>query len=141
MFKRDDILQKAELKQAPFSVPEGYFDSLQGRVMQRVAQSSRQGRPHTVSFKRWWPAAAAACVALIAAVSLLLRTSLPSDATADADEELIETVSGFLDLKAESIADYSAGEEETFSQEAIIEYLAYTGISSEYLYEQLAEAE
>ena len=85
--------------------------------------------------------AAAACLTLIAAVSLLLWSPIRSEATADADDEYIETVSDLLDISAESIAEYSVDEEETFSQEAIIEYLAYNGISGEYLYEQLAEAE
>ena len=141
MFNSDDILQNKELKKAPFSVPEGYFDTLQDRIMQNVIQSGKQQGPRSVSLRRWWPVAAAACLTLIAAVSLLLWSPIRSEATADADDEYIETVSDLLDISAESIAEYSVDEEETFSQEAIIEYLAYNGISGEYLYEQLAEAE
>lgn len=143
MLKSDDILQNEELRKAPMTVPEGYFDTLGERVMQRVASSGKQ-QHSTVRFTpgKWWPAIAAACLAAIVAASLLLWTPLQPNATADADDEILNAIPEYLDLSAESIAEYASKEEaEDISQEAIIEYLAYNGVSGAYLYEQLAEAE
>lgn len=143
MYKSDDILQNDELKKTPFTVPEGYFDTLGERVMQRVATSGKQQHgTRRITLRKWWPAAAAACLAAIVAASLLLRSPLQPDTTARTDDDLLDAIPEYLDLSAESIADYAAeGETEDLSQEAIIEYLAYNGVSGAYLYEQLAEAE
>ena len=143
MLKSDDILQNEGLRKAPMTVPEGYFDTLGERVMQRVATSGKQ-QHGTVRFtpRKWWPAAVAACLAAIVAASLLLWQPLQPDATADADDEILDAIPEYLDLSAESIAEYAAEEEaEDISQDAIIEYLAYNGLGSAYLYEQLADAE
>lgn len=143
MLKSDDILQNDELKKTPFTVPEGYFESLGGRVMQRVATSGKQQHGALrLTLRKWWPAAAAACLAAIVAASLLLWSPLQTDVVADADEEILDDIPEYLGLTAESIEDYAAAEDtDDISQEAIIEYLAYNGLSEAYLYEQLAEAE
>ena len=110
MEKNNDILQREELKRAPLSVPEGYFESLPQRVAARIAAEKPQRR--TVALRRWWIAAAAACVAAVAILSIRLSPPAPeTTAAAEEDEELI------------------------------IEYLAYNGLSGEYLYEELSEAE
>jgi hypothetical protein len=125
------------------TVPEGYFDTLGERVMQRVATSGKQQHgTFRLTLRKWWPAAAAACLAAIVAASLLLWSPLQTEAIADADDEMLDAIPEYLDLSAESIAEYASEEEaEDISQEAIIEYLAYNGVSGAYLYEQLAEAE
>ena len=47
-----------------------------------------------------------------------------------------------MDIDERSLAEYGSEEElDDISQDAIIEYLAYNGLSGAYLYEQLAEAE
>ena len=111
MFETDDILQREDLKKAPLSVPEGYFDFLPERVMQRIAAGEKQPARRT-PLRKWWLAAAAACAVAVAALAIRL---------------------------APSAADTMAAAEE--DEELIIEYLAYNGLSGAYLYEELAEAE
>lgn len=143
MLNRDDILQSEELKKVPFTVPEGYFDTLGERVMQRVAASGKQQHgAMLVTLRKWWPAAAAACLAAIVAVSLMLWSPLQADAVAEADDEILEAIPEYLDLNVATIAEYSSEtESDDISQDAIVEYLAYNGLSEAYLYEQLADAE
>ena len=58
------------------------------------------------------------------------------------DESILETYSDLMDLDAMSVAELTESEEtDDISQDAIIDYLAYNGLSGAYLYEQLAEAE
>ena len=75
----NDIFDKEQLKQNPFKVPEGYFDSLNTRIMENVArQASAQKSEKPAQAKnvrmhvlRW--AAACACV-LVIGVSAVLFT-------------------------------------------------------------------
>ena len=138
MFEKDDILQREELKKAPLSVPEGYFDSLPERVMQRIAAGDKQPA-RRVPLRKWWMAAAAACAVAVLALAVRLSFSPVAETTAyEDDSEYIE----LMDIDERSLAEYGSEEEQDdISQDAIIEYLAYNGLSGAYLYEQLAEAE
>ncbi len=138
MFEKDDILQREELKKAPLSVPEGYFDSLPEKVMQRIAAGDKQPA-RRVHLAKWWIAAAAACAVAVAALAIRLSTVPTTEQTAyEDDAEYIE----LMDIDERSLAEYGSEEEQdAISQDAIIEYLAYNGLGSAYLYEQLAEAE
>jgi hypothetical protein len=138
MFEKDDILQREELKKAPLSVPEGYFDSLPERVMQRIAAGDKQPA-RRVPLRKWWMAAAAACAVTVAALAIRLTNAPVTEQTAyEDDAEYIE----LMDIDERSLAEYGSEEEQDdISQDAIIEYLAYNGLGSAYLYEQLAEAE
>ncbi|MBQ9582811.1 MAG: hypothetical protein IJR25_00595 [Bacteroidales bacterium] len=137
MFETDDILQRAELKKGAFSVPEGYFDSLEERVMQRIGEKKPAGR--RTPLPKWWISAAAACAVALLALSIRFYITPGTDATAyDDDSGYIE----LMDVSSRTLAEYEQeGEPEDISQDAIIEYLAYNGIGSAYLYEQLAGAE
>ena len=139
MFEKDDILQREELKKAPLSVPEGYFDSLPERVMQRIAAGGKQSGARRVHLAKWWMAAAAACAVAVLALAIRLSTAPTTEQTAyEDDAEYIE----LMDIDERSLAEYGSEEEQDdISQDAIIEYLAYNGLSGAYLYEQLAEAE
>lgn len=143
MLNRDDILQDEALKKAPLTVPEGYFDTLGERVMQRVAASGKQQHgAKRVTLRKWWPAAAAACLAAIVAAGLMLWTPLQPDTVAEAEDEMLEAIPDYLDLNVATLAEYSSEtDSDDISQDAIVEYLAYNGLSEAYLYEQLAEAE
>ena len=80
----NDIFDKEQLKQNPFKVPEGYFDSLNTRIMENVArQASAQKNEKPAQAKnvrmhvlRW--AAACACV-LVIGVSAVLFTFKDTD--------------------------------------------------------------
>ena len=137
MFEKDDILQREELKKGAFSVPEGYFDSLEERVMQRIGDNRPAGRRTPLA--KWWIAAAAACAVAVLALAVRLSFSPAAEATADTEDAgYIE----LLDVSSRTLAEYEQDDEQDeISQDAIIEYLAYNGLGSAYLYEQLAEAE
>ena len=137
MFEKDDILQREELKKGAFSVPEGYFDSLEERVMQRIGENRPAGRRTPLA--RWWIAAAAACA--VAVLALAVRLSLPQEPAQTAYEDDAEYLE-LMDVSSRTLAEYEeTAEADDISQDAIIEYLAYNGLGSAYLYEQLAEAE
>ena len=142
MDNKGDILKRDEFKKPAYTVPEGYFDTLSERVMQRVASGSKQTSGRTVRLNRWWMAAAAACVAAVVLFAVRFSTPSQSDMTAMEEEEIImENYPELMDLSAMSVAELTEREEaDDISQEAIIEYLAYNGLSAAYLYEQLAEA-
>lgn len=138
MLEKDDILQREELKKAPLSVPEGYFDSLPERVMQRIATGDKQP-VRRVPLRKWWMAAAAACAVAVLALAVRLSFSPVAETTAyEDDSEYIE----LMDVSSRTLAEYEQeDDQDAISQDAIIEYLAYNGLGSAYLYEQLAEAE
>ena len=73
----NNILDKKQLEQSPFRVPEGYFDTLNTRIMDKVAkQASAQKDEKPVKAKkvhmhvlRW--AAACACVLIVGASAVI----------------------------------------------------------------------
>lgn len=138
MVEKDDILQREDLKKAPLSVPEGYFDSLPEKVMQRIAAGDKQP-VRRVPLRKWWIAAAAACAVAVLALAVRLSTAPTTEQTAyEDDAEYIE----LMDIDERSLAEYGSEEEQdAISQDAIIEYLAYNGLGGAYLYELLAGAE
>ena len=139
MFEKDDILQREELKKAPLSVPEGYFDSLPEMVMQRIAAAGDKQPARRVPLRKWWIAAAAACAVAVLALAVRLSFSPVAETTAyEDDSEYIE----LMDVSSRTLVEYDQeDDQDAISQDAIIEYLAYNGLGSAYLYEQLAEAE
>ena len=80
----NDIFDKEQLKQNPFKVPAGYFDSLNTRIMENVARqasaqkSEKPAQTQNVRMHvlRW--AAACACV-LVIGVSAVLFTFKDTD--------------------------------------------------------------
>ena len=143
MDNKSDILQREEFKRPAYTVPDGYFETLSERVMQRVASDGKQNAGRTVRLNRWWIVAAAACVAAVVLFAVRFSTPQNGAMTAMEDDEIIlETYPDLMDLSAQTIAEMDEEEEtDDISQDAIIEYLAYNGLSGAYLYEQLAEAE
>lgn len=73
----NNILDKKQLEQSPFRVPEGYFDTLNTRIMDKVAkQASAQKDEKPAKAKkvhmhvlRW--AAACACVLIVGASAVI----------------------------------------------------------------------
>ena len=80
----NDIFDKEQLKQNPFKVPAGYFDTLNTRIMENVAkqasaeksEKSAQAKNVRMHVLRW--AAACACV-LVIGVSAVLFTFKDTD--------------------------------------------------------------
>ena len=135
--KGDDILQKAELKSSPFRVPEGYFDNLPARVASCVATTGKTGG-RRVTIGRFWPIAAAACLAAIAIGFWRLSALASPAATVSADQEYLT----YINVSDAQLAEYDAADtQDNLTQDEIMEYLAYTDISGAYIYDQMAEAE
>lgn len=132
-----NILESIELKQTPFTVPEGYFDTLGERVKARVDESAKVKR---VSFRPVWRAVAAAACFIVAALGIwrFLPESQP-ETTASADQEYIIT---YLDVSDVQLADYGESDAQgTLTQDDILEYLAYSDLSGAYIYDRMTEAE
>ncbi len=81
----NDIFDKEQLRQNPFKVPEGYFDTLNKRIMENVARQASteeksekpaQAKNVRMHVLRW--AAACACV-LVIGVSAVLFTFKDTD--------------------------------------------------------------
>ena len=88
-------------RENPFTVPEGYFDSLTERVMQQLPQ--QQGKAPVVSLRRWLYAAA--CVVCLFVVGTVAYTSLDSDSQQPLLSETVETT--VTDDYLDEAADYA----------------------------------
>ena len=121
----NDILKDCtELKQMPFSVPEGYFDSFKNAnavpVAKRVSLWNRMV-PYV--------AMAAVFVSLVAAGTFFLERSTPQYQMTEEDyvmfaDNMMNTISYEMEY-GDQIA------EADLSEEDIINYLIYTGVSAE----------
>lgn len=65
MVKESDIMAKCS-KRTPFTVPEGYFDSLTERIMEKIPDdgvqvSAKPNRSRIIKFFTWSALAVAAC--------------------------------------------------------------------------------
>ena len=124
-----DILQEASLKNSPYSVPEGYFESFK----EKAVTFSKPAKVAPLQFKRILTAAISMAAMFILMVTggtmFLKRVTAEEDLT---QEDYIVFTDGYFDLEmyetdgmAEQYADASV------SKEDIIEYLIYTGVSQE----------
>ena len=114
------------LRKCPYSVPEGYFDSLKERVM-------KYAQPAPVfQFKRVLYTAvsmAAMFILMVTAGTFLLEKTTPTEDLTH--EDYIVFTDGYIDLElyddglSEQYADAS------ISNEDIVEYLIYKGVSEE----------
>jgi len=126
--KRDIFENKA----SPFTVPEGYFDTLQGRIMTRISAEERQSRIIRMPLYRKM-IAAAACVLFIFSASTLYftYTGKPSVMSELIDEDFYQWLyaSDRLTQMAESfdvaMPEHFSSNETGFSEEeeAIIQFL------------------
>lgn len=109
-----DILNNPELRKSPYTVPEGYFDSLRKEVSGYV-------RPVAVKVSLWQRLAPLAAVAamfiiMVTAGTFFLRSTSPEDGITQEDYIVFA-------------GDYSA--DAGVSEDDIIEYLIYTGVSED----------
>ena len=133
----NNILEREGMKTSPFKVPEGYFENLSSRVSARVAAGKVSGGK-TATLYKWWPLAVAACLAAVV-VGIWSLSSPAQSATASAEQEYIIE---YLNVSDAQIAEYTTGEQgDSFTQDDIMEYLAYNGASGEYIFDRLTEAE
>ena len=121
-----NIMYDDSLRKCPYSVPEGYFDSLKERVM-------KYAQPAPVfQFKRVLYTAvsmAAMFILMVTAGTFLLEKTTPTEDLTH--EDYIVFTDGYIDLElyddglSEQYADAS------ISNEDIVEYLIYKGVSEE----------
>ena len=128
-FERD-ILQEASLKKCPYSVPEGYFESLK----EKAVKYSKPAPVPVFQFKKVLMTAvsmAAMFILMVTAGTFLLEKSTPSEDLTH--EDYIVFSDGYFDLEmyednmSEQYADAS------ISDEDIVEYLIYIGVSEEFI--------
>ena len=67
----DDVKRKYDTKN-PFSVPDGYFDSLGDRVMERIGEEEKLKPPRRLAWRHY-----AGWVALLAGAIVLVQWLLP----------------------------------------------------------------
>ena len=122
-----DILQEASLKNSPYSVPES--------LKERAVKYSKPAEVAPMQFRRiLWTAIsmAAMFIIMVTAGTMFLKEVTPEDDLTQ--EDYIVFSDGYFDLEmydtdgmAEQYADAS------ISDEDIIEYLIYTGVSQEFI--------
>lgn len=127
MKKENDILKDCvELKQMPYSVPEGYFESFKAEAVRPVVRR--------VNFwNRFAPYAAMAAVFvfLVTAGTFLLERSTPQYPMTEEDymmfsDNIMTTIAYEMEYG------YQLAEAE-ISEEDIINYLIYTGVTPEHI--------
>ncbi len=121
-----NIMYDDSLRKCPYSVPEGYFDSLKERAM-------KYAQPAPVfQFKRVLYTAvsmAAMFILMVTAGTFFLKGVTPAEDLTQ--EDYMVFTDGYIDLElyddglSEQYADAS------ISNEDIVEYLIYTGVSEE----------
>lgn len=125
-----DILQEASLKKCPYSVPEGYFESLK----EKAVKYPKPAPVPVFQFKKVLMTAvsmAAMFILMVTAGTFLLEKSTPSEDLTH--EDYIVFSDGYFDLEmyegnmSEQYADAS------ISDEDIVEYLIYIGVSEEFI--------
>lgn len=122
--KETDILNSLNLKNMPYSVPEGYFEKFRSEVR-------KEARPRRSIWNRFAPYAGLA--ASFAAIFAIGTTVL--ERTTDEFELSQEDYMLFADGASLSaiydMADESQFAEASINEEDIIEYLIYSGITAE----------
>lgn len=125
-----DILQEGSLKKCPYSVPEGYFESLK----EKAVKYSKPAPVPVFQFKKVLMTAvsmAAMFILMVTAGTFLLEKTTPSEDLTH--EDYIVFSDGYFDLEmyednmSEQYADASVSDED------IVEYLIYIGVSEEFI--------
>lgn len=103
-----NMLEQESLKQAPFTVPEGYFATVEDRVRERIAQPAKRSRLWTVLKPGIAVAAMFLIIIGLGYATLSLTGTLGSGRSArmlaDADTE-ISVVEADLNEKIEELPD------------------------------------
>ena len=118
----NDILKTPELKEGPFSVPEGYFTTFKKDML--AAERQKSG----IEWRRL-----GAGIAVAASLALLVTAGLQTSRRED-PQEMIDSIDlmVFSDMSTESYYDLIAiYEEDDLTEEDIIEYLINSETSLE----------
>ena len=125
-----NIMYDDSLRKNPYSVPEGYFDSLK----ERAAKYAQPTPAPVFQFRRVLYTAismAAMFILMVTAGTLLLKGVTPAEDLTE--EDYMVFTEGYIELEmydeelSEQYADASVTDED------IMEYLIYTGVSEEFI--------
>lgn len=137
--KKPDLQQKA-LKEHPFGVPEGYFESFAERLQERIKEeeASRVPERRIGTTTRWLAMAAAVLAAALITTSIIRLSSSTNGEGLYPDVALLEQMQVldddryFYDLLQEEAVEMD--EEEAFATQAI-EYLAMNDVEMDLIFE------
>jgi hypothetical protein len=141
MDRKKPYLQQESLKNQPFGVPEGYFESFSERLTQRIREeeSSRVPTRRIGTTHRWVAMAAALLATALITTSIIRLTSSNNPANgSNPDMAFLEQMQVFDDdrylyeLLEEEASELD--EEEAFASQAI-EYLAINDVEMDLIFE------
>ena len=128
--KNKDILRNPEMKNTPYSVPEGYFDSFK-------AKARKYTEPRQTPVNIWIRLAPYAGIAAMFLFILLLGKTFVKQETSSeiitAEADSYEDYVVFSDISSSRSMEYLAEESSELSEDDIIEYLIYIGATEEYI--------
>ena len=125
-----NIMYDDSLRKCPYSVPEGYFDSLKERAVKYA-----QPAPAPVfQFKRvlyTTVSMAAMFILMVTAGTFFLKGVTPAEDLTE--EDYMVFTKGYIDLEMyeEDLVEQYA--DAAVTDEDIVEYLIYTGVSEEFI--------
>lgn len=103
-------------KDRPFTVPEGYFESLTERVMSNLPETGKVVALPAKTHIHWlqWTSVAAACVAAFVLITQYMPVSTASEMQADVkvvyDEQYQEDMMEYAMVDANDVYAYLSGE-------------------------------
>lgn len=118
-----DILRRPELKAAPYSLPEGYFDDLKRRVTEHAKPAETPGKGSRRILMTIL-SVAATFIIMVSAGTFFLSRVTPGDMYTQEDFLV------FSNNITEELL-YNAYAEADIQEDDIIEYLIYSGESAE----------
>ena len=125
-----NIMYDDSLRKCPYSVPEGYFDSLK----ERAAKYAQPTPAPVFQFKRVLYTAismAAMFILMVTAGTFFLEKTTPAEDLTQ--EDYIVFSDGYFDLEMYDEAAAEQYADASISEEDIVEYLIYTGVSEEFI--------
>lgn len=135
-------LEQPLLKENPFTLPEGYFETLPGRLKERLEEMDASQVPVRRILPGMWLRSAIAAAVLGAALITysLIRSSAGNSSAADYYSDMLlmeqlDIIDGdevLIELLNEETADLD--DEEAFVNQAI-EYLAYNDVEMDLIFE------
>lgn len=125
MKQENDILKdRLELKQMPYTVPEGYFESFKAQAAKPMVRK--------IDFRARiapYAAMAAVFIFMVTAGTFFLEKSVPEYQMTE--EDYVMFSDNFMNTIAYEMEYGSALAEAELSEEDIINYLIYTGVTAE----------
>jgi hypothetical protein len=138
--KKPDLQQK-ELKNTPFDVPEGYFESFAERLQQRIKEEEASRIPvrRIGTTTRWLAMAAAVLAAALITTSIISKSSSKGEEGLYSDLALLEQMQVLDDDRYlyelfEEGEPAEMDEDEAFASQAI-EYLAINDVEMDLIFE------